>query len=99
MDMVGLGGWVLCLNKLGGNGITEDVLPLELFSCEEGVGEYVLERGARSFLNEMARSPEWNKVEYSTPLAQSFALSQDIAEANLKSERECQRRDDRERQP
>ena len=83
MDIDGLGGRILRLNKLGGNGVPEGVLPLESLSCEDELDEYVRGWG---FLSEMARSPEWNKVEYSTPVAQSFAMSQDIVEAYLKSE-------------
>lgn len=47
------------------------VSPPALFSCED--------KDARARgLSEMARSPEWNKLEYSTPVAQSFAFNQDI---------------------
>lgn len=54
-----------------------DVLPPGPFSCKDELDKWVWpwrEHGLR----EMARSPEWNKFEYSTPVAKSFAFNQDI---------------------
>lgn len=65
---------VLRLSRCEDRGIIEDVPP---FSCGDELDECARARRARG-VRAMARSPEWNKLEYSTPVAQSFAFSQDI---------------------
>jgi len=62
----------------------DDMSPLDLVSREEDLDEHVRARRARG-LSEMTRSPEWNKLEYSTPVAQSFAINQDIIRAYERS--------------
>jgi hypothetical protein len=70
---------VLSLKRREDREAMEDLLWRELFSWEgETETEFARAQGARG-RNEMAPSPEWNKLEYSVPDVQSFAFNQDIA--------------------
>lgn len=55
-----------------------DESPLALLTPEEELDELEHVRARRARGREMTRSPEWNKLEYSTPVTQSFAINQDM---------------------